>query len=124
MKLLLLPNVLGPVKHHQVFLPASVDRAMETIDGLIAESEGGGRAYLKRFQLKDKPQNIPLQLLNKNTNPEDIDFMLEPCLKGEVWGVVSDAGLPCIADPGALLVSRARKLGIPIQAFVGPSSIT
>jgi 16S rRNA (cytidine1402-2'-O)-methyltransferase len=48
---------------------------------------------------------------------------LEPVIKGERWGLVSDAGLPCIADPGAKLVHRARQKGVLIQTFVGPSSI-
>lgn len=121
--LLLLPNLLGEVVHHQLFLPASVDRAVESLDGLIAESEGGGRRYLARFRHEKKPHQIPLALLNEHTPDEDMDFLLEPIRKGERWGVVSDAGLPCIADPGAKLVRRARQTGLLIQAFSGPSAI-
>ena len=120
-KLLLLPNLLGDLPEHKAFLPASVDRAMATIDGLIAESEKGGRRYLSRFELSKKPHDIPIALLNKHN--QDYDFLLEPCVEGEVWGVVSDAGLPCVADPGANLVARARELGIKVEAFIGPSSI-
>lgn len=122
--LLLLPNVLGEVPYHELFLPASVDRALETLDGLIAESESGGRRYLARFSHAKKPHQIPLALLNEHTPSEDVDFLLEPIIeRGERWGVVSDAGLPCIADPGAMLVRRARQRGILIQAFSGPSAI-
>ncbi|CCB86588.1 MULTISPECIES: SAM-dependent methyltransferase [Parachlamydia] len=120
--LLLLPNLLGELPQHQFFLPASVDQAVESIDGLIAESEKAGRRYLGRFQTKRPAREIPIALLNKNTPDEDCDFLLEPIRKGERWGLVSDAGLPCIADPGYLLVRRARQLGISIQTFTGPSA--
>lgn len=121
--LLLLPNVLGECKHHEMFLPSSVGKAVETLDGLIAESEQGGRRYLSRFQTKKPVQAIPIALLNEHTPEDHLDFLLEPIIKGERWGLVSDGGLPCIADPGSQLVRRARQRGITIQAFVGPSSI-
>jgi len=121
--LLLLPNVLGEVKHHELFLPASVDKAVASLDGLIAESASAGRRYLGRFKTKKPADQIPIALFNEHTPEEDIDFLLEPIRKGERWGFVSDAGMPCVADPGAKLVSRARQSGIVVQGFVGPSSI-
>jgi 16S rRNA (cytidine1402-2'-O)-methyltransferase len=121
--LLLFPNLIADHKHHELFLPPSVDKAVATIDGLIAESEKEGRRFLGRFKTKKPAHDIPLALYNKNTPDEDLDFFLEPMVKGERWGLISDNGLPCIADPGAKIVARARKVGIPIQAFVGPSSI-
>lgn len=121
-ELLLLPNLLGDCRHHQPFLPASVDKAVKTIDGLIAESDRGGRRYLSRFDLGDRrPQDIPLALFKGKE--DDLDFYLEPMRSGERWGLISDAGLPCIADPGSRLVARARKVGIPVKAFIGPSAL-
>ncbi len=124
MTLLLLPNLLGEHRHHEIFLPASVDRAVATLDGLIAENEREGRRYLSRFPTKKPASEIPIALFPKHMNDAESDFLLEPVIKGERWGVVSDGGLPCIADPGSHLVLRARKRGVPVQAFVGPSSIT
>ena len=121
--LLLLPNVLGDVAYHEPFLPSSIDKAVAGIDGLIAESEGGGRRFLGRFPHEKKRHMIPLALLNKRSDEEQIDFLLEPMQKGETWGLVSDAGLPCVADPGYTLVRRARLLGIRVKAFIGPSSL-
>ncbi len=121
--LLLLPNLLGENKHHEVFLPSSVDAAVKTLDGIIAESEQGGRRFLGHFDLEKPAHLIPLATLNEHTKDEDLDFLLEPLTKGERWGLVSDAGMPCIADPGHKLVRRARQLGIPVQAFVGPSAV-
>lgn len=121
--LLLLPNLLGEYRHAEVFLPTSVFKAMQSIDGLIAESETEGRRYLKRFETKKPAMEIPIALFNEHTPDQDIDFLFEPIVKGERWGLVSDAGLPCIADPGSKLVRRAIQRGIHVQAFVGPSSI-
>jgi 16S rRNA (cytidine1402-2'-O)-methyltransferase len=121
--LLLLPNLIGDSKNHELFLPASVDKAVSSLDGLIAESTSGGLRYLSRFKTKKPANAIPIALCNKNTLDQDLDFLLDPILEGERWGLVSDAGLPCIADPGSKLVFRARQRGILVQAFVGPSSI-
>lgn len=120
--LILLPNLLGEAKHHQPYLPSSVDKAVATLDGLIAESERGGRRFLSRFETKKPVREIPIAVFNVKTSDEDLDFYLQPIRNGERWGLVSDAGLPCVADPGAKLVERARKTGIAIQAFSGPCS--
>jgi 16S rRNA (cytidine1402-2'-O)-methyltransferase len=121
--LLLLPNLLGDTPHHQLFLPSSVDKAVGTLDGLIAESYQAGRRYLSRFPTKMPASQVPVAVYNKDTPDKDLDFYLEPIKKGERWGLISDAGLPCVADPGAKLVFRARQQGVTIQAFVGPSSM-
>lgn len=121
--LLLLPNLLGDHRHHELFLPASVDKAVATLDGLIAESETGGRRYLGRFKTEKPASEIPIAVYHETSKDEEINFFLEPIVKGERWGFVSDAGIPCVADPGARLVRRARQLGINVQAFSGPSSI-
>jgi 16S rRNA (cytidine1402-2'-O)-methyltransferase len=121
--LLILPNLIGEHSSHAAYLPASVDEAVASIDGLIAESLQGGRSYLNQFRTKKPPYQIPLALLNEHTAPDEIDFFLKPIKEGQRWGLISDCGLPCMADPGSKLVFRARQLGIPIQAFPGPSSI-
>lgn len=121
--LLLLPNLLGDQKHHELFLPASVDKAVSTIDGLLAESESGARRYLSRFKTAKPAHLMPVAVMGSHPTDKELDFFLEPMVAGERWGLVADAGLPCVADPGANLVRRARQLGIQIQAFTGPSSI-
>lgn len=121
--LLLLPNLLGESRHHEIFLPQSVDKAVETLDGLIAESDQAGRRFLSRFKTKKPAIETPIALFNEHTPDDHIDFLLEPIRKGERWGLISDGGIPCVADPGSKLVKRARQSGIVVQAFVGPSSI-
>lgn len=117
-ELLLLPNLLNKDAPHELFLPGSVDRAVLTLQGLIAESEKEGRAYLKRFGASFR--EMPIALLNKHH--QEIDALLKPMQTGEIWGLISDAGLPILADPGSKLVARARELGITVKAFVGPCS--
>lgn len=121
--LLLLPNLLGDHRHAELFLPSSVFKAVSTLQGLIAESEGEGRRYLSRFETSRPAAEIPIALFNEHTPEDHLDFLLEPIVAGERWGLVSDAGVPCVADPGSKLVLRARQRGIHVQAFVGPSSI-
>jgi 16S rRNA (cytidine1402-2'-O)-methyltransferase len=123
--LLLLPNVLDPEASDLLSLPPAVAHAVQKIDGLIAESEKGGRYFLRRFSFPAPKtfRDIPIRLLNEHTTEKELDALLELLLKGEQWGLVSDCGLPCLADPGAKLVFQARKHGVNIEAFPGPSSI-
>lgn len=124
MTLYLLPNTLGSKRVED--LPASVgDIVRNTIQGLIVESVRGGRLFLSLCKLEE-PHKFPLAVMSKSdTSVKACDFYLEPIIKKqESWGVISDAGLPCIADPGAKLVRRARSLGITIRAVSGPCSIT
>lgn len=121
-ELVLLPNLLGSVQNWEDLLPASVEKEVLSLQGLIAENPTEGRRFLGYF-LKEKALLVPIAVVTKKTKEEDIDFYLEPLKKGEKWGLVSDVGLPCIADPGAALVLRARKQGIKVRAIPGPSSI-
>ncbi len=120
--LYLLPNLLGEDLSHNPFLPPSINEVIQNLDGIIAESEKGARRYLKRFT--ENFRDIPIHLLNEHTKEiEEIDALLAPLQKGETWGLISDAGLPVIADPGAVIVRRLHSLKIPVETFPGPSSI-
>lgn len=121
MALYLLPNLLAEEANPELFLPASVAHAVRTLDGLIAESEKGGRHYLRHFlpQFRD----LPLRLLNEHTQIAELEELIAPCVRGETWGVVSDQGLPCLADPGADLVALAHRKKVPVEVFAGPSSL-
>ncbi|AAD18526.1 SAM-dependent methyltransferase [Chlamydia pneumoniae] len=123
MTLYLLPNTLGTRAVET--LPSVIGELVHRLDGLIVESDRGGRAFLSLWKIPEV-HKFPLAILSKHARlPKAWDFYLEPIVKhGENWGLISDAGLPCIADPGASLVRRARALGIPVQAFSGPCSIT
>jgi len=124
--LILLPNVLheGEEDIKNVFPPIVQDKVV-ALQGLIAESEKEARRYLKRFTFPEGRtfREVPLRLLNEHTTPQELNDLLKPLVKGETWGLISDAGLPCLADPGANLVAIARKRGIAIEAIPGPSSL-
>ncbi len=122
-KLLLLPNLLDESLDASLFLPSSVGFAVGTLQGLIAESEKSARRYLRRFLSHDQMVKVPLRLLNEHTKKQELESLLEPLRSGETWGLISDCGLPCIADPGADLVFLAHQNGVTVETFVGPSSI-
>lgn len=121
MTLYLLPNVIG----YSVtkVLSQNVLETAQQLQGLIAESMTGGRSFLRMCHVPDYLR-IPISIFKKKSNTSYLDFLLQPVLSGEKWGVVSDAGMPCIADPGSQLVLRARHLGISVRGFSGPCSIT
>lgn len=120
-KLFLLPNLLD--ESLPTDLPPSVGTAVSMIQGLIAESEKSARRYLRRFVSHDQMAQMPLRLLNEHTQKKELEQLLDPILRGEIWGLISDAGLPCIADPGSDLVYLAHQKEITVETFAGPCSI-
>ncbi len=115
-KITLLPNLLSAEQDPSgVFVPLISD-IVPTLDGLIGESPRPTRAFLKHFGV-----HKPHTMLNEHT--KDFDFLLEPILGGEHWGLISDCGLPSLADPGENLVALARRKGVAIEAIPGPSAI-
>jgi 16S rRNA (cytidine1402-2'-O)-methyltransferase len=123
--LYLLPNLLSDLDTHVGHLPASVDAAVLEVTTLIAENEKEGRRFLRRFSFPPPKtfRDIPILLLNEHSTDRDKQALLQEMEKGGVWGLVSDCGMPCVADPGADLVLKAREKGIAVRAFIGPSSI-
>lgn len=121
-KLYLLPNLLSTDAPPELFFPAKLSWVVSQLQGLIVEDEKEGRRYLRTFLSSEEMRRVPLLLLNEHT--ADLAPLVEPLLRGEVWGLISDAGLPCIADPGAPLVREALGKGVKIEAISGPCSIT
>lgn len=120
-KLILLPNLLDEAAPVEAFFPLSVKEAVVSIQGLIAESEKEGRRYLRRFLSHEEMAKRPIKVLNEHT--KSLAELWEPLERGEVWGLISDAGLPCLADPGSDLVWLAHQKGVAVEALVGPSSL-
>lgn len=123
--LILLPNVLHEEEDSSRVFPPLVQKKVSSLQGLIAENEKEARRYLKRFTFPEGRsfRDIPIRLLNEHTTKEELLELIKPLLRGETWGLISDAGLPCLADPGANLVALARKNSIAIEAIPGPSSL-
>lgn len=120
--LYLIPCTLGETPPLEV-LPLLVKKAVENIDYYIVEHEKSARRFIKNIDSKKSQPDLHFQLINKFTNPTDIPGMLQPCDEGFDVGVISDAGCPGIADPGAAVVEQAHLQGIKVVPLVGPSSI-
>jgi 16S rRNA (cytidine1402-2'-O)-methyltransferase len=123
--LYLFPNVLDESQSHEQFFPRTVGESVSEIEGIIAENEKSARAFLKRFTFSNGRsfREIPIKLLNEHTTEPELKELLTPLLEQKKWGLISDCGLPCLADPGARLVALAHKHGVAVKTFPGPSSI-
>ena len=121
-KLYLIPCTLGDTSPLEV-LPLLVKKAIENIDYYIVEHEKNARRFIKSIAPKKAQSDLDINQINKFTNEIEIPEMLEPCFEGKDVGVISDAGCPGIADPGALIVQQAHLKGIKVVPLVGPSSI-
>ncbi len=120
--LYLVPATLGGDAPDAV-LPAEVQAHIRRLDCFIVENPKTARAFLKRVGTEHSLQSITIERLDHNTPPAAIDALLAPLRSGRDTGLLSEAGCPAIADPGALLVRRAHALGIRVVPLAGPSSI-
>lgn len=121
MPLIILPNFLTKTGSLEVF-PAALKKEVEKLEVLIAESEKSARRYLVRFVNHEKANALPLYLLNEHTGEKEL-LEIASELKNKNCGLISDAGMPVLADPGARLIFLARRNKVPIKAILGPSSI-
>ncbi len=120
--LYLIPNVLGNTAPLEV-IPMSVKKIVEQLRYFVFEKEKAGRAFVKRICPTVPQSSFEVFLLNKFTTPEALHEMLIPLQKGENIGLITDAGCPGIADPGADLVAMAHQHHFNVVPLVGPSSI-
>jgi 16S rRNA (cytidine1402-2'-O)-methyltransferase len=129
--LYLIPNTLGPTEANphalSHVLPEQVQDIASRLGYFVAENAKTARAFLKLVAI-DHPLARPLQEiriseLNVNTPPQALAALLAPLLEGQDAGLVSEAGVPAVADPGADLVRLAHQHGINVRPLVGPSSL-
>lgn len=130
--LYLIPNTLGYTEGQQESLlagiiPATVQAMTAQLGHFVAENAKTTRAYLKLLgqqqPLQRAMQDIQIAELNVNTPPQALDALLAPLLQGHDVGLISEAGVPAVADPGANLVRLAHQRGITVRPLVGPSSL-
>ena len=120
--LYLIPCPIGDTPPLEV-LPLLVKKAIEEIDHFVVENERSARRFIKSIVPRKSQPDLHIRLINKFTDESEIPQMIEPCLKGLHVGVISEAGCPGVADPGALIVEQAHTNGIKVVPLVGPSSI-
>lgn len=121
-KVYLIPTALGDNAPLEV-LPISIKRAIENIDHYIVENEKTARRFIKRISPSKAQPSLHIESLNKFTDPTIIPSYLDPCISGHNIGILSEAGCPGIADPGAAVVKVAHEKRIQVVPLIGPSSI-
>lgn len=121
-KLYLIPNSLGSDNLMQT-IPQPVLELVNKIDHYIAENIGSAAKFLKLAGIKKNLRKLTFYPLNVNTKADDITGYLDEAEQGNDIGLISEAGLPCIADPGAVIVTMAHEKGIGVMPLAGPSSI-
>ena len=104
-------------------LPAPSLAALADTDYVIAEHAKSARAFLKQLPLTRPLQSIEIVELNEHTREQAILPMLDPLMAGRDGVLVSEAGCPGVADPGARLVLAAHQAGIQVEPFIGPSAL-
>lgn len=121
-KLYLIPTTLGDTEPLEV-MPISVKKVIEHVDFFIVENEKLARRFIKRITPTKSQPSLDLLLLDKYSNDIEIQHYLDVCENGTSIGLLSDAGVPAVADPGASVVKLAHEKGIQVVPLVGPSSI-
>ena len=120
--LFLIPVTLGDTEHRRV-LPEYNRDVILSIRHFIVENVRTARRFLKKVEPGIVIDDLTFYELNKHTSPEQVAGYLAPLAKGESVGVISEAGCPAIADPGADVVAIAQRKDYPVVPLVGPSSI-
>ena len=121
-KLYLIPTSLGDSAPLET-IPISIKKIIESVDVFIVENEKSARRFIKAVSSGKSQSSLTIFTLNKFTDPLEIPLYLEECYKGNNIGLLSDAGCPAVADPGAEVVKIAHEKNIKTIPLVGPSSI-
>lgn len=121
-KLYLIPSPLGDNDPAEV-IPAPVLDLLPTLDCFVVEEVRTVRRYLSRAGLKGHIEGLEFHELNEHTTPAEIAPLVRLFDNGRNVGLISEAGLPAVADPGAQLVALCHREGVEVVPLVGPSSL-
>jgi 16S rRNA (cytidine1402-2'-O)-methyltransferase len=122
-KLYLIPTTLGEETEPLEVMPLSVKKVIEQVDYFIVENEKSARRFIKKISPKKSQPSLQLMLLDKYAEELETSKYLDACKQGIHVGLLSEAGVPAVADPGASIVKLAHEKGIQVVPLVGPSSI-
>jgi 16S rRNA (cytidine1402-2'-O)-methyltransferase len=120
-KLYLIPTVIAPNTHNQV-LPATVKTVTNTLKYFLAENVRTARRFLSAWGISRPIHELQFEVLDKRTTENELSELLVPIMRGKDMGLMSEAGCPGVADPGALAVAYAHQHDIKVIPLVGPSS--
>ncbi len=121
-ELFLIPTSIEQEFNNDFLLEAD-RKKLKKIKSFIVENSKTARKALKKLNLDESLQDLNVMEHSKKSSLKSIEDYLKPIFSGESLGLLSDSGTPCIADPGALIVSKAHEFNIKVIPLVGPSSI-
>lgn len=121
--LYLIPTPLGEDDSALAAIPEYVRTVVASLDSFVVEHPKTARRHLKQLGVSRPLQEIQLFSLNEHTTPAEVSALLQPLLSGKNLGLMSEAGCPAVADPGADLVRLAHQRGITVVPLAGPSSL-
>ncbi len=121
-KLYLIPTTLGENEPLEV-MPYSVKTIVELLDHYVVENEKSARRFIKKITPKKVQSSLVMMKLDKYASEIETQSYLDFCNQGVSVGLLSEAGVPAVADPGASIVKLAHEKGIQVVPLVGPSSI-
>jgi len=121
-RLYLVPNLLGVVDPSAV-LPARTQQVIQRLSHWVVETPKAARAFLRTAGVPRPIAELSIAPLPSEPDPGSIDVLLAPARSGHDIGLLSDAGAPGVADPGAALVAAAHAAAVPVVPLVGPSAI-
>ena len=120
--LYMVPVTLGDDNLSYV-IPADVMKLVQNLEYFVVENEKSARRFLGSVKTNKPVRELNFQLLNEHSAEKDLPALIAPLLAGHDVGMLSEAGCPGIADPGATLAALAHRKGIKVAPLVGPSSI-
>lgn len=121
-KLYLLPSTLGDNNTNRS-LPVYNASVISKLRFFIVENLRSARRFLRDFGYREDFSNVTFFILDKYTTPDEFHEYLIPVREGQDIGIISEAGLPCVADPGSEIVKLAHRENIQVIPLIGPSSI-
>lgn len=121
-KLFLIPNVLADNTAHWVISP-QVQEVIAHTKIFLVENPRSARRYISSLKLGVSIEELHMEVLDKDTQSEQLPRLMQPLMNGADIGVISEAGCPGIADPGSLAVAYAHQKGIQVVPISGPSSM-
>lgn len=121
--LYLVPNLLDPGSAPEAALPAEAIARVRSLSRFVVEGEKAAWRLLSRILDPERAARVRMERLDEHTGRGELPALLSPLETGEDIGLISEAGMPCVADPGAALAALAHDRGYAVVPLVGPSSI-
>lgn len=122
-ELYLIPNLLGETAPIDASLPPLIASVTSRITHFVVEDEKSARRFIKHLCPERVIRELSLTVLNEHTRKEAVENLAAPLKAGHDIGIISEAGCPGIADPGAPLVKIAHEMGVKVHPLVGPCSM-